>query len=165
MFWKRKEERRPVESDAILREAIAGALSEADPMTVDIVTAVTGLLAAIAYSDRQIEESEEQHLRSELGRINGFSAEHIEAVAQVLSEHALRLNTSFVPRLTRTLREHLDVAQRCEVLDACLGMAAADGVISYDEVTSLRNMSTALGLTQAHYNELQERHKDKLERT
>jgi uncharacterized tellurite resistance protein B-like protein len=146
----------------LLRATVAQKMPGADKTTVDIITAVTGLLAAIAYADRTITDEESAHLRAELGRINGFSAAGIETVATVLHDHAVRLSTSFVQRFTRVLREELPEENRNEVLDALLGMAAADGLITLDETTSLRNITTGLGLTQAHYNELQEKYRDKL---
>lgn len=138
------------------------ALGDADESSVRVVTAVAGLLAAVAYADREISADEAVHLRSELERMHGFPNEHVEAVARVLSEQALRLSTSFVPRFTRVLRDELPEESRWEVLDALLGMAAADGVMTHVEVASLRNMSTALGLSQEHYNTLQEKYRTKL---
>jgi uncharacterized tellurite resistance protein B-like protein len=163
MFWSRsKKGPLPLESDEILREAVQRALGDVDPTMVRVVTAIAGLLSAVAYADRKISAAEADHLRAELGRIHGFPAEHVEAVVDVLKEQALRLSTSFVPRFTRTLREELPEEGRFEVLDALLGMAAADGAITHAEVASLRNMSTALGLSQEHYNVLQEKHRTKL---
>jgi len=77
----------------------------------------------------------------------------------------VRLSTTFVPRFTRTLRETLPEETRTEVLDALLGMAAADGTITFDEVTSLRNITTALALSQTRYNELQSKYRDLLKLT
>lgn len=151
-----------LDSDKILENAISEALGDADPGTVQVITAVTGLLAAVAYSDRKITDDEASHLKNELGRINGLSKSNIEVVAQTLHQHALPLSASFVQRFTRTLREELDEEMRAEVLDALLGMAAADGEITYDEVARLRNITTGLGLSQVHYNALQEKYRDKL---
>lgn len=163
MFWSRsKDPARPLESDEILEAAIRRALGDADASTVKVVTAVAGLLSAVAYVDRQISGAEALHLRSELERIHGFASEHVDAVANVLGAEARRLSTSFVPRFTRTLREELPEAGRFEVLDALLGMAAADGAISHSEIASLRNMCTALGLSQEHYNMLQAKYREKL---
>jgi uncharacterized tellurite resistance protein B-like protein len=151
-----------LDSDKLLEAAIANALSGADPTTVQIITAVTGLLATVAYSDRSISPEESSHLRAELERINGLDKSSVSAICDVLTSHALRFSASFVQRFTRTLREELDEETRAEVLDALLGMAAADGVISFDEVATLRNVTTGLGLSQGHYNQLQTKHRDKL---
>lgn len=163
MFWSRKHEpAKPIDSDEILMRAVRLALGPTDESTVKIVTAIAGLLSAVAYADRQIGPEEAAHLREELARLHHFPRAQVEAVAQVLHEQALRLSTAFVPRFTRALREELPEESRVEVLDALLGMAATDGVITHDEVVSLRNMSSGLGLSQEHYNALQEKYRDKL---
>ncbi len=151
-----------IDSDRLLEQAITAALPSAPPAQVAIITAVVGLMGAVAYSDRSIAEQEVLHLRAELTRIVGFSADHVAAVTQVLTQHALRLSATFVPRLTRTLRENLDVESRREVLDALVAMAAADGVITHEEVINVRNLCTALGLSQSDYNLSQAKYRDRL---
>ena len=151
------------DSDKVLEAAVAQAVANADSATVKIITAVTGLLAAVAYSDRKINPEEARHLKAELGRINGLASSRVTAICEILTTHALRFNASFIQRFTRTLREELDEETRAEVLDSLLGMAAADGVISFDEVSSLRNITSSLGLSQTHYNALQAKYRDKLQ--
>lgn len=147
----------------LLRRAVAQKMPGQDETTIEIITAVTGLLATIAYADRTISKEESEHLEAALDRINGLSKGGAHTIAEVLHEHALRLSSSFVQRFTHVLREELPEPHRAEVLDALLNMAAADGLISLDETVSLRNITTALGLTQSHYNELQEKFRDKLQ--
>ncbi len=149
-------------SGEALRSCVKDALPGADDTTLDILTAVTGLLAVVAYADRTISGAESRHLRAELGRIHGMSTERVDAVARVLEEHALVLNTSYAPRFTRTLRDELPEEMRAEILDALLSMAASDGSITYDEITNLRNITHAMGLTQTHYNELQQKYRQHL---
>lgn len=153
---------KPIDSDVLLEQAVGEALKGAPRETVRILSAVAGLLGAVAYADRTIAPEEETHLRHELSRLNGFSDTQVDVVADLLTSHALRLSTTFVPRFTRVLREELAPEDRREVLDALIGMAAADGVITHDEVVNLRNLCTALGLSQTHYNELQTKHREKL---
>jgi uncharacterized tellurite resistance protein B-like protein len=145
-----------------LEAKVRDALGETDETAVKVVTAIAGLLAAIAYADRTISLEEKAHLREQLERLHDFPKAHVEAIAEVLGQQALRLSTSFVPRFARVLREELPEEGRWEVLDALIAMAAADGVITHVEVASLRNMSTALGLSQEHYNTLQEKYRTKL---
>jgi len=148
-----------VDSHELLRKEVAANMSGADETSVAIVTAVAGLLATIAYADRTISDAESAHLEAELQRINGMPKGGAGALCHVLREHALRLSTAFVQRFTRVLRAELPEPHRAEVLDALLGMAAADGAITSEETTVLRNITNGLGLTQAHYNELQEKHR------
>ena len=74
---------------------------------------------------------------------------------EVLERHIVRLSTTFVPRFTRTLCEETEPAMRLQVLDVLLSVAASDGTISHEEIVSLRNLTTALGLSQSDYNHLQ----------
>lgn len=151
-----------VDSQAILRSSVAEKMKGADETSIEIVTAVLGLLAAIAYADRTITDIESAHLKRELARINGLPEQGVEAICEVLHVHAVRLSGSFVQRFTRVLREELPEPHRAEVLDALLRMAAADGQITFDETKTLRGITSGLGLSQSHYNELQEKYRDKL---
>lgn len=162
MFWSRDKKSEPIASDEMLEAKIRQALGQSDEPTIKIVTAVAGLLAIVAYADRKIGPEEAAHLRQQLERIHGFPKEHVESIAQILSNQAVQLSATSTPRFTRTLRTELPEEGRYEVLDALLEMAAADGAITRDEVVSLRNLSTALGLSQDHYNTLQEKHRTKL---
>lgn len=163
MFWSRaKKPAPPLSGERLLEAKVRAALGEADELQVKVTTAVAGLLAVVAYADRKIGADEAEHLRHQLGRIHGLPAEDVESIARVLAEQALHLSATSVPRFTRTLRTEVPEETRFEVLDALLDMAAADGAITRDEVVSLRNLSTALGLSQEHYNALQEKHKAKL---
>jgi len=146
----------------ILWGAVRSRLPGADESTARIVGAIAGLLGAMAYADGKFSPAEAVHLRAELGRIHGLDAPGVQAIAQLLEQHVVRFSTAFVPRFTRALREETDRDFRIEVLDVLLGMAAADGSITSNEVTVLRTTTQALGLDQADYNELQSRHRDKL---
>ena len=151
-----------VDSQAILRAAVADKLEGADATSIEIITAIAGLLATIDYADRTITDAESAHLENELGRINGLPEHGASAISEVLHTHAVHLSAFFVQRFTRTLREELPEPHRAEVLDALLGMAAADGQITLEETKTLRGITSGLGLTQGHFNELQEKYRDKL---
>lgn len=151
-----------VDSHEILRASVAGKMAGADATSVEIITAIAGLLATIAYADRTVTHAESAHLRSELGRIHGLPEQGIAAITEVLHVHAVRLSASYVQRFTRVLREELPEPHRAEVLDALLSMAAADGQITLEETKALRGITSGLGLSQGHYNELQQKYRDKL---
>jgi uncharacterized tellurite resistance protein B-like protein len=163
MFWSRnKKSPTPQNAEQMLEAQVQQALGQVEETQVKVVTAVVGLLAVVAYADRKIGADEATHLREQLGRIHDLSKAHVESIAQLLGDQAMHLSATSVPRFTRILRSELPEESRFEVLDALLHMAAADGAITRDEVVSLRNMSTALGLSQEHYNDLQEKHRAKL---
>lgn len=145
-----------------LTQAVRERMSSEDEQMARIVTAVAGLLAAIAYADREHSETEQRHIREQLTRIEGLDERGISAIMDVLEKHIVTFATNVLPRFTRTLVEETSHDMRLEVLDVALGVAAADGTISHDEITSLRNLTGALGLSQADYNQLQTKYREYL---
>jgi len=138
-----------------LKRAVQASLTTKDDGLVDIVTAVAGLLVTVAYADREHSEAESAEIGRQLERIPGLGAGGVGAILAVLRRHARPLASLHVQRCTRLLREQTDQAMRYELLDVLLAVAAADGVISHEEIVSLRTLTTALGLSQQHYNQLQ----------
>lgn len=145
-----------------LTAAVASELTSADPATVAIVTAIAGLLGSVAYADRNISREEEAVLQRELEGIVGLTAEGAQAIYRTVTKHIVEVSTLERPRFTRALVEHGDRDLRLQVLEILVDLAAADGTISLEEVTMLRTITTALGLTQEEYNLLQAKHKDRL---
>ncbi len=67
-----------------LAAAVRRELPEADAETVQVVTAMTGLLGAIAYADRDFSEAEERRLLLDLERIQGMTKPGAAAIVSVL---------------------------------------------------------------------------------
>lgn len=145
-----------------LAEVVKLALPEADEETQRLVIAVAGLLATIAYADRDYAEAEEARIVQELSRIRGLGERGIEAIRKVLRDHIVTIATVEAPIYARELRELGDHEFRREVLDALVDIAAADNEITMAETNALRTTATALGLSQSDYNASQGRHRDKL---
>jgi uncharacterized tellurite resistance protein B-like protein len=145
-----------------LSDVVAQHMSGADSDTVQIVAAIAGLLAGMAYADRNVSDEEHGQLRTELGRVEGLSASGVDAICNLLHENIVEVSTAQAPRYTRVLRELADRELRLHILELLVELSAADGKITLEEVTVLRNTATALGLTQADYNVIQARHRDKL---
>ena len=152
---------------ATLTEAVRahlgqGGQAQVADADVQIVTAVSGLLGAVAYADREHGAEEEAHIQTQLRQIDGLDRHGAKAIVDVLKANLVPLSSTYVQRFTRTLTELTSVEMRLEVLDVLLGLAAADGVITHDEIVSLRNLTSALGLSQDDYNRLQAKYKDAL---
>ncbi len=146
-----------------LRAVVRDTLGSADAQLFNLVTAVTGLLTAVAYADREIDQAEAELLKSSLTRINGISRENAEMIFDVVKAGAIRISTSFLPRFTRLLVENADEATRLEVLGVLVEMAAADGTIKFEERNVLRNITSAMGLSQSQYNQLQTKYRELLQ--
>lgn len=152
----------PEEAPSELVSTIRRHLSGADEETVQVVAALAGLLAAVAYADRDYSDAEETEVRAALGRVHGMTTAGVDAVCDALRRTLVAHVAVEVPRCTRTLRELGDLELRREVLDALVDLAAADGRITTPETNLLRQVTTALGLSQSDYNASQARHRDRL---
>jgi len=163
LWQKSAREAQTPEAAAELATTVRAALPQADDESVLVVAAIAGLLAAVAYADREFSPLERQRAREALQRVNGMTPEGVEAVCQVIQCHVLEIATTEVPHNCRTLREIADRELRREVLSLLLQLAAADERITAAETNVLRQITTSLGLTQADYNEMQAAYRDRLE--
>jgi uncharacterized tellurite resistance protein B-like protein len=145
-----------------LEKTVRAEMSDSDDVGTRIVAAITGLLGAIAYADRQYAPIEEVRIRDQLGRVKGLTSTGVDAICSVLREHIVEISTVEAPIYARELLELADQDLRLEVLDALVDLAAADNQITVSETNVLRLTATALGLTQDDYNASQARHRDKL---
>lgn len=162
MFFSKHPKTEPGKPPETLEAAVRHELGGADAETVAIVTAIAGLLGSIAYADRQITEAEQRLVLAELSRIQGLDAHGAQAILRTLTEHIVSVSTLERPRFTRALLELADRDLRYQVLGLLVDLAAVDGTISLEEVNMLRSITTALGLTQHDYNELQAQHRERL---
>jgi uncharacterized tellurite resistance protein B-like protein len=162
MFWGSNDKSEANDAGELLRGEVRTLMPEADDDTVRIVAACAGLLAAIAYADRDYSDVEERRVTDILATVQGLGESGASTVLALLRAHSLEFSTVQMPRFTRTLKELGDRELRLHVLEACLEVAAADDDISDEEVKVLRQLTTSLGLEQSDYNELQLQHRDKL---
>jgi uncharacterized tellurite resistance protein B-like protein len=145
-----------------LEEAVRRELPQADDATVLVVTAMAGLLGAIAFADRSYSTAEEARIRAELERVHGITTSGIDAICAVLRQHIVEVSTVQTPRYSRVLVELADRELRLEVLELMLEIAAADDTIGLAEINVLRQLTKSLGLSQAEYNDLQTKHQASL---
>jgi uncharacterized tellurite resistance protein B-like protein len=162
MFKKLFSKRDGSDQSSRLTGAVAAAMPDADEDTHRIVAAITGLLAQVAYADRDYAPEEEQRIREELARVRELDGSGVAAIIAVLREHVGHVSAVEVPWHARALRELCDRSFRLQILDVLVDVAAADGEISLAETNVMRHTATALGLTQDDYNQAQARHRDKL---
>ncbi|MEO6598675.1 MAG: TerB family tellurite resistance protein [Polyangiaceae bacterium] len=160
--WLSTERKTELTGADALEAAVRRELPSADRETIQVVSALTGLLGAVAYADRNFSQAEEERLLVELTRIQGMTAAGARAITTTLRQQVLAVSSVGIPHLCRTLRDLGDRELRLEVLEALVGLAAADGVIDQAEVNLVRQVTSSLGLSQDDYNESQARHRDKL---
>lgn len=161
-WLKNVTEPRVLEGAEQVEAEVRAVLRDADQETVKVVTAIAGLLGAVAYADREYSDGEEALVRSELERIQGMTPEGVEAVCSVLRMHIVEVATVQTPRYCRALVELADRELRLEVLQLLVDVAAADGTIRQSETNLVRGLAIALGLDQDDYNAAQAKHRDRL---
>lgn len=159
MIWKRKNDRH---SGGYLDATVRANMPDADDATVRIVTAIAGLLGAVAYADREYTDEEQTLVRSELEQIQGLTPDGVQAICVGLKQHIVEISTVYGPRFTRDLKTHGAHDLRMQVLELLMKAAAADGKISVQETNVIRRTAHALGLSQTDYNLVQSRYEDKL---
>ncbi|MFO7181319.1 MAG: TerB family tellurite resistance protein [Pseudomonadota bacterium] len=145
-----------------LEAAVRNALPDADTETIHVVTAMAGLLAAVAYADRTFSDAELARVRQELGRIHGMTSAGLDAICSVLEQHLVEFSTLEIPRCCRTLLDLADRELRVEILEALVALGAADGSLSTPETNVLRLVTKSLGLSQQDYNEAQRHYRERI---
>jgi uncharacterized tellurite resistance protein B-like protein len=149
-------------ADALLTQVVRRAMPQADADTVSIVAAFAGLLANVAYADRNFSPDEARAIERMLGEIPGIEAEGTPEIVRALEKHRVELSSVHAVRFARTLNELGTLELRLHVLGMLVSLAAADDTIKPSEVNTLRQVTRALGLEQADYNRLQSEHRQKL---
>jgi uncharacterized tellurite resistance protein B-like protein len=150
-------------ADARLQAVVAQTLPQGtDPDTVAIVTACAGLLAGVAYADRDFSGPEAREIERLLGAVEGLGAGGAPVIVRALQEHRIELASVHASRFARTLRELGTRELRLHVLEMLVSLAATDNVISPSEQNIMRQVTRALGLEQADYTHAQSQHRDKL---
>jgi uncharacterized tellurite resistance protein B-like protein len=162
IFKKRAPAPPPATALARLQQLVESHLPDADDETRALVVAVAGLLASIAYADRDYPESEQAHAREALGRVHGLSEAGVDTICDALREHVREIAGSNPHQHTRTLRDLGELELRRDVLDALVDLAAADGELSMSETDLLRRTASAMGLTPDDYVAAQARHRERL---
>lgn len=150
-------------ADARLREVVGRALPGADRDTVAIVAACAGLLAGVAYADRDFAAGEAREIERLLGAVEGIGPGGGAAIVRALEQHRVELTSVHAVRFARTLKDLGTRELRLHVLGMLVSLAATDDAISQSEVNTMRQLTRALGLEQADYNRLQSEHRQKLE--
>jgi uncharacterized tellurite resistance protein B-like protein len=151
----------PTASDELQR-LVRASMPPADATTAAIVGAIAGLLAFVAYTDRNYDETEQRAVRQALGRVDGLPERAIDAISALLVTRVGELAAEPLQTYTRVLYERTARAARLEVLDVLMDVATADDVLSMDETVGIRRAAKLLGLSEHDYDAAQSRHRERL---
>jgi len=152
----------PTAKEDPLRRAVEEQMPDAPEETRRLVTAVAGLLASLAYADADYSEAERQKVRQELGRMHGLTDSGVDTICRILDTDIAVITSGGDQTWIRDLRALTDYDQRLEVLEVLIELAAADNDLSLAEVSYLRRLTGALGISQIDYTAAQARHREKL---
>lgn len=160
-WLKRRDGGADPERARLLYDTVRQTLGDDDEL-VRIVASVAALMVCVAYADLDVREEELDRVAMTLRRVRGLDDRGVAAIVDVLRRQTVSLAAAEATTYARELLELTEEDFRTELLDALIDVAAADGEISLAETNMLRPVARALGLTQAHYNASQARHRDKL---
>lgn len=110
-----------------------------------LLSLVGGLMAKVAYVDREVTETEFNRMAQAIETIWEVSPQHAAFVAEVAVAAVNETYDSF--RMTRELMESTNEEERRKLLDVLFAVASADGQISYDETEEIRKISRGINLT------------------
>lgn len=164
MFFRRRKDRPlpPASVSDTLLSLVKEHMPDADAGSHAVVAAVAGLVACVAYADREYHPNEKREVARLLGRIHDLPSAGVRAISGLLETRIAELARSEMHAHARAMKEGTEPEARLEVLDVLMDLAAADGVLSVDETELLRRIANSLGLSPDEYNAAQARHRDKL---
>jgi len=113
---------------------------------VSTVTAVTTLLAKVAYADGRYTDEERARVQQELSLVLGMEARDVEAVCTALGEDIARLSALPIEPATAVLRARFDPHMRADAAKVLIELAGADHDFSPAEVERIRAVATQLGV-------------------
>jgi uncharacterized tellurite resistance protein B-like protein len=110
-----------------------------------LLSLVGGLMAKVAYVDREVTEAEFDGMAKAIESIWEVSPQLAAFVAEVAVSAVDETYDIF--RMMRELMDSTNDEERRKLLDVLFAVAGADGQISYDETEEIRKISRGINLT------------------
>lgn len=133
-------------ADAALETLVKDQMAGAKPESVAVVTAISGLLARVAYADRSYDGSEQDRVREELSMVLGFSDDQIDVVCNALRSNIQALGSGPTRHFTSVLRHQFDAHMCADTVKALLELAIADRALKDSELSLIRRIGHELGV-------------------
>jgi uncharacterized tellurite resistance protein B-like protein len=108
-----------------------------------------GLMARVAYVDRTVSDAEFEHMIAALQNHLGMDREPAGLVAEI-AVSTISKDLDYY-RLTREFFEHTTEDERVHFLDVLFEVAAADGIVSHQEMEEIQTISKVLKLTHKQF--------------
>lgn len=123
-----------------------GRMSGADEASIRVLSAMTSLLAHVAYADGRYTNEERARVRAELSLVLGFGEEDLDAICAVLGDHIDRLAGLPPEPAAQVLRKHFDVHMRADAVKVLIELAGSDRDFDTAEVTRIRAVADFLAV-------------------
>ena len=133
-------------ADAALETLVKDQMAGAKPEAIGDVTAITGMLARVAYADRSYDGSEQDRVREELSMVLGFSEDQIDVVCNALRSNIQALGSGPTRHFTSVLRDQFDAHMCADTVKALLELAIADRALKDSELSLIRRIGHELGV-------------------
>lgn len=122
-----------------------------DEDRLTVIACVAGLLAHVAFSDLNLEESEIKRIHEIIHDYKDISKEEALVITNLATEHAKEFSGLENHLLTNPLTELLTQNERFELVKALFQVAASDGSVSSLESEEVRLINHSLKLSNQHY--------------
>jgi uncharacterized tellurite resistance protein B-like protein len=140
-----------------LADAIGAQMAGADDKSIARVTAIAGLLARVAFSDRKFQQQERELVTRQLSTLNGMSDADRKVITAALTINVDTVTEAAAKRYGGVLRDLADKDLCLQVLRMLVDVAGADGAMADGELWNLRGIANDMGLTVADFDRTLER--------
>ena len=150
------------DSDTETVRRIAAELDGLPPETAKFLAGFAYVLARVAHSDLEIDDSETREMERIATSLASLSEAEGALVVQIAKSQARLLGETENYVVTREFRKITTREQRGQLLQCLFAVAAADGTISAVESAEIAAIGEELGFARAEVSALRSTYRDKL---
>src|SRR5262245_58637814 len=130
---------------------IAGELAALPPVGARKLAAFAYLLGRVAHADRDISAAESERMEQLVREVGGVPAEQAVLVVEIAKAQNRLFGHVENFEVSRELRTLADEAERRRLLDCLFSVSAAEGGISSEEESQVRQIASELGFSHGEY--------------
>jgi len=137
-------------------------LEDASDQEITYVSAFSGLLGRVAFSDLEISDEEISKIKKILKKTTALSEDKIDAISEIVQTEIKALAGLENHLYTAQINEIASKKQKEEIMVSLFLVAAADKNISFEENEEIRVISKALGFTHRDFVDIRSMFKEYL---
>jgi uncharacterized tellurite resistance protein B-like protein len=150
------------ESETATVRRIVAELGQLDPERRRYLAGFAYLLSRAAHADLTITDDETQLMEKIVVEIGGLPEAQAVLVVEIAKNQSDLYGGTEDYLVTREFAAHSSPEQRRAAVEACFGVAAADGAITSEETAELTQIASELDLDRDVLNEIRRNHVDQL---